>query len=172
MFYISLIFISILGTISHFIYEWSNHNKIIGIFFAVNESTWEHIKILLTPTFIWNIIEIPFLYTYSNFIFASFIRLLVVIILMPLLFYGYKIITKKSYLFIDILIFYIDVIVSNIIFNKLLYINPVPGIINYISFIIIILIFISYLLLTLIPIKNFIFRDPINKKYGFIAHDN
>lgn len=49
---IGIIFISIIGTLLHFMYEFSGHNKIVSLFAAVNESTWEHIKIALTPTFI------------------------------------------------------------------------------------------------------------------------
>lgn len=47
---VSIIIISIFDTLAHFMYDMSNHNKIIGLFSAVNESTWEHIKIALTPT--------------------------------------------------------------------------------------------------------------------------
>ena len=54
---ISIIVISVLGTISHFLYDISNHNKIIGLFSSVNESTWEHIKIALTPTILWSLID-------------------------------------------------------------------------------------------------------------------
>lgn len=36
---ISIIIISIIGTLSHFLYDLCNHNKIIGLFSAVNEST-------------------------------------------------------------------------------------------------------------------------------------
>ena len=35
----------ILGTLLHFIYEWSGNNAIIASFSAVNESVWEHLKI-------------------------------------------------------------------------------------------------------------------------------
>ena len=38
----SVIFTWILGTILHFLYEWSGDNKIIASFSAGNESTWEH----------------------------------------------------------------------------------------------------------------------------------
>ena len=47
---INILIISVLGTISHFLYDISGHNKFVGLFTAVNESTWEHIKIALTPT--------------------------------------------------------------------------------------------------------------------------
>ena len=48
---IAIIFISVIGTLLHFMYEWSGHNKVVSLFAAVNESTWEHIKIALTPTY-------------------------------------------------------------------------------------------------------------------------
>ena len=40
---IGIIFISLIGTLLHFMYEWSGHNKVVSLFAAVNESTWEHI---------------------------------------------------------------------------------------------------------------------------------
>ena len=52
---IAIIFISLIGTLLHFMYEWSGHNKVVSLFAAVNESTWEHIKIALTPSFIWTL---------------------------------------------------------------------------------------------------------------------
>ena len=45
----SVIFIWLLGTILHFTYEWSNKNTIVAAFSAVNESTWEHLKLLFFP---------------------------------------------------------------------------------------------------------------------------
>ncbi|UKI28147.1 MAG: DUF6512 family protein [Clostridium sp.] len=40
-----------------FLYEISGHNKVALLFAAVNESTWEHIKIALTPTFLWSLLD-------------------------------------------------------------------------------------------------------------------
>ena len=36
----------ILGILLHFTYEWSGENIIVGLFSAVNESTWEHLKLV------------------------------------------------------------------------------------------------------------------------------
>ena len=44
-------FISILGVLLHFTYEWSDDNRIVGLFSAVNESTWEHLKLLFFRCF-------------------------------------------------------------------------------------------------------------------------
>lgn len=43
------IFISILGVLLHFTYEWSGDNPAVGLFSAVNESTWEHLKLIFFP---------------------------------------------------------------------------------------------------------------------------
>ena len=49
---ISTIFVIIFGTLLHFTYNWSNNNSLIGAFSAVNESTWEHLKLLFFPMLI------------------------------------------------------------------------------------------------------------------------
>ena len=43
------IFISVLGVLLHFTYEWSGYNAVVGLFSAVNESTWAHLKLLFFP---------------------------------------------------------------------------------------------------------------------------
>lgn len=51
------IFISILGVLLHFTYEWSGDNPAIGLFSAVNESTWEHLKLIFFPMLLLTMIE-------------------------------------------------------------------------------------------------------------------
>ena len=167
---ISIIIISLIGTISHFIYDITNHNKIIGLFVSVNESTWEHIKIALTPTLLWSLVDGLIYGSYPNYFFAKFISLLSIIILIPILFYGYKKIFNNNNFIYDILIFYLSIIVSQLLFYIIINANPVSYFFNYISVIGLIIIFGSYLLLTLLPLDNFIFKDPLTNKYGYDAH--
>ena len=169
-FLISTMFISLIGTLSHFTYDISNHNKIIGLFSAVNESTWEHIKIALTPTLLWSIIDGLKFGNNSNYFIAKFISLIIIIVLIPLLFYGYKYIIKKDIPIIDISIFYITIIISQYLFYYILNINELNYTYRYISCIGIFIIFGGYMIHTLIPPKNFIFKDPISNKYGFNGH--
>ena len=74
---IGTIFIIIVGCLSHFLYDLTNHNKIIGYLAAVNESTWEHLKLVIFPTFLWLIVEYHFYFNNPMLIFARFISLLV-----------------------------------------------------------------------------------------------
>lgn len=43
------IFVMILGTLLHFTFEWSGNSTFVASFSAVNESTWEHLKLLFFP---------------------------------------------------------------------------------------------------------------------------
>ena len=167
---ISIIVISIVGTLSHFLYDLTNHNKFVGLFAAVNESTWEHIKIALTPTLLWSLVD-GFLYGINpNYFLAKIVSLVVIIVLMPLLFYGHKYIAKKDYFIFDIATFYIVIICSQLAFYYLLQINPISYINRYISCIALFILFGCYMTLTLSPFKNFIFKDPLTNKYGYKAH--
>ena len=46
---ISIPFLFILGSLLHFAYDLSKQNKIVGTFTPVNESIFEHSKLLLYP---------------------------------------------------------------------------------------------------------------------------
>ena len=41
-----IIFVSVLGTLLHFAYEFSGNNLFVGIFAPINESIWEHTKLI------------------------------------------------------------------------------------------------------------------------------
>ena len=167
---ISVVIISVVGTISHFLYDISKHNKFIGLFSAVNESTWEHIKIALTPTLLWSLVD-GFIYGEEpNYFLAKFVSLLTVILLMPLLFYGYQIFTKKDVVKFDILIFYIVIISSQLAFYFIINASSIDFIFSYLSCAGIFILFGGYLIHTTLPAKSFIFKDPISKKYGFRGH--
>lgn len=47
------LFTCVAGTVMHFVYEWSGKNPVIGLFAPVNESTWEHLKLLFFPAALW-----------------------------------------------------------------------------------------------------------------------
>ncbi len=170
MFVIGIIVICIVGTLLHFVYEWSRHNKYVAIFAAVNESTWEHIKICLTPTLLWSLYEGYVYGMNSNYLIAKSMCLLTIIVLIPLLFYSYIPFTKKSILAVDVICFYITVVVSQLVFYYLINMNPLPFIFTYVSGIILFIEIGVYMFLTFHPPKNFIFEDPISHKYGLEGH--
>ena len=49
-------FTAFIGTLLHFAYEWSGFNPVFAVFGAVNESVWEHLKLLFFPMSVWILI--------------------------------------------------------------------------------------------------------------------
>lgn len=116
---IGLVFSIIVGTIGHFLYEYSGYNKIIGFIFSKSESTWEHIKLGITPIILWTIVEL-ITFNFKNLFVAKFLSIIIFGISIIVLYYGYKKILKKNIPFLDILIFYISLGISTIISVNLL----------------------------------------------------
>ena len=172
IFWLSVIIISTVGTLAHFFYDWTRHNRIAGLFSAVNESTWEHIKIALTAAFLWGLVD-GFLYGPDpNYFPAKLLSLLVIVVTIPAIFYSYRHFAKKSILAIDISLFYIAILLGQLVFYGILAIPDAPHILQYLSCIGLFVFFGCYMTLTLEPLKNFLFRDPLNGKYGFRAHQH
>lgn len=168
---LGFVFCVCLGSLGHFLYELFNHNKIAAIFFAVNESTWEHIKIGLTPLFIFAIVEY-FLYGQSvNFWFNKMLSLFTFVFLIPTMFYSYKLLTKKHFLILDIIIFVLSLFVS-LLLNY--YLNNITFNFSYdvIGIIGILILLTMYFSFTYFPLKNFIFLDPITKRFGIEGHSH
>lgn len=46
---LGFLFTAVLGTIWHFLYDWTGRGAIAALFFPVNESTWEHMKLIFFP---------------------------------------------------------------------------------------------------------------------------
>lgn len=115
-----IIFVSILGTLLHFAYEWSGNNFIVGLFTPVNESIWEHTKLLFFPMLLYSFYiskkvggEYPCLH--SSMIAGSLLGMVLIISL----FYTYSGIIGFHVAIADIAIFYISVIASFLVGYKL-----------------------------------------------------
>lgn len=50
-----ILFVMITGTLSHFVYGWTGQNPLAGLFFPVNESTWEHMKLVFFPVLLYSL---------------------------------------------------------------------------------------------------------------------
>lgn len=151
----------------HFAYEWSP-NSLFSIIFPVNESIWEHMKLIITPYVFYGIFEYIILkrknINFNNFLLQLFIVpiigvILYLIIYLPL----YNIFGESMFLNISLLIIVIIIeqIISCYILNK----EPI----KYQEIIGVIGIIITYIVLgylTYSPIYNYVFYDTTENKYG------
>ena len=109
--------VSILGSAAHFLYGLFP-SDILAAFVPVNESVWEHMKLLFFPFIIYTAVEYFVLGKgYRGFIFSRIVGMLCSLILIPLIFYFYTSFFGRPVLIIDILIFFVCVAVSFIVSN-------------------------------------------------------
>ena len=97
---------SLLGTLLHFLYEWTN-SPIVAPFSGVNESTWEHMKLLFWALFVFAIIQSFFFRDYPGFWNVKLRGTLIGVSLIPIIFYLYNGVIGKSPDWVNIAIFFI-----------------------------------------------------------------
>lgn len=101
-------FVSLGGTLLHFLYDLLGGAVWIAAFSGVNESTWEHMKLLFWPMLIYLIFEYFFFKGYPAFVSVKLRGMLLGLALIPTVFYLYNGIIGKSPDWINISIFFIS----------------------------------------------------------------
>ena len=96
------------GTLLHFLYDWLGGARWIAPFSGVNESTWEHMKLLFWPTFIFAIVQSYFFRDRFDFWCVKLRGILLGLALIPIIFYTYNGVIGKSPDWINIAIFFIS----------------------------------------------------------------
>lgn len=168
---LGILFISIVGSLFHFVFEWLGNWEYIGGFFPVNESVWEHLKLPYWPLIIFALIEYQYIKDESNnFIIGKTIAALLSIAIILITFYTYTAIFRTEILIVDILSFIVGVIVGQFISYKILTFSKLPKPVLFVSGIYIIALGIIFILLTYFPPHLPIFEDPLTKLYGIIDH--
>ena len=100
------------GTLLHFLYEWLGEAAWIAPFSGINESTWEHMKLLFWPMLIYAIIESFFFRGYPGFWCVKLRGVLIGLGLIPVLFYTYNGVIGKSPDWVNIAIFFISAAIA------------------------------------------------------------
>ena len=156
---------SLLGTLLHFLYEWTGESTLAAPFSGVNESTWEHMKLLYFPLLIFALIQSRFFREYENFRCVKSVGILTGLVLIPVLFYTYNGVFGRSPDFVNIGIFFVSAAVVFILETKLIK-NGFRCHFPKAAFILIILIGVLFVLYTFMPPHLPVFRDPVTGEYG------
>ena len=164
-----ILFLTVVGTLGHFIFEWSGHRKWAGLFFAVNESTWEHIKLTIYPSALMAL-YFGLRYGFTPSLAMATAGLQVTeILLIPGLFYGYTAFTHKNWLITDIICFILTIIAGTKVFFALLG-QPCCTALLVLSLAVIIAVQVAYFSFSYHPPHCFLFRDPISGGFGPKGH--
>ena len=169
------IFTAVLGTLLHFLYEWSGKMPAAALFSPVNESVWEHLKLLFFPFVLFTLWEL--LRTFpapACFLPARTLGLSAGLFSIPFLFYCYTSILGTNYLALDILVFLLSILiafsVSGFIEKKAARSARESGllcrILLYLSIVVLLVLLALFLFFTFNPPHMPLFRDPVNGSYG------
>lgn len=154
------------GTLLHFLYEWLGKAVWIAPFSGVNESTWEHMKLLFWPMFVFAVVEFFFFRDRRDFWCVKLCGTLVGIGLIPTIFYIYNGVIGKSPDWINILIFFVCAAVGYLYEIRLFCIKKSYPLSQKISFSLLCLVGLCFVIFTFATPKISIFEDPITHTYG------
>lgn len=165
--FFSFIISVILGTLFHFAFSYSGGNTVVGAFTPVNESIWEHLKLILIPSVIVGFLEyFVFGKEYKGYFGAKGFATLIGMIFVLSAYYTYSGIIGSDYFVADILLF----IAGTALTSYLTYIfitkfdfgerESIIGIV-IIAFLIII-----FMYFTFDPPMLELFRDPLSEDFG------
>lgn len=151
----------IAGVLFHFVYEWTGENRIAALFFPINESAWEHLKLIFFPIAIISMIEYFCMgIQYDNFIVVKLLSALLAMLTTIVCFYTYTGVYGKNNDVLNIMIYFVSMIVAYyfsfhmIQGKKLMGISPKAG---YWGFVLVMLLFFVF---SLFPPSIGIFQAP------------
>lgn len=167
MLFINTIITFLLCFLTHFLYKWLP-NPVFSIFFPVNESIWEHMKMLYTTILLAGVIEYfilkKFKISHQNLLLSIAIKALIsipiyLIMFLPI-FYNFG-----EIMFVTFIILFITILIVNYIGYKILELKPI----KYQKAISITSIIIVYIIMTILTYKAprlDLFFDTKEEKYG------
>ena len=154
------------GTILHFLYDWLGAPWWAAPFSSVNESTWEHMKLLFWPMFIYAAVQSFFFREHEGFWCIKLRGILLGIFLIPVIFYTYNGVIGKSPDFVNIAIFFVAAASAYIYETRLLGAEkrcPLPQKCALGALLALAALFALFTFLT--PHIN-LFKDPLTGAYG------
>lgn len=154
------------GTILHFLYDWTGEALLVAPFSGVNESTWEHMKLLFWPMFIFAIIEYFYFRDQQNFWCIKLRGILLGLVLIPVIFYTYNGAISKSPDWLNIAIFFVSAAASYLYETRLFKQSKTCLISEKSSVVILSAIAVLFVFFTFTPPEFGIFKDPLTNLYG------
>ena len=154
------------GTLLHFLYDWLDKAAWVAPFSGVNESTWEHMKLLFWPMLAFAIFQSMFFKDRKDFWCIKLYGILTGLSLIPVLFYTYNGVIGQSPDWINIAIFFVCAaavyLFETWLFkqNKLTCKTPVPALA------VLLVIGVLFAVFTFYTPQIGLFKDPLTGTYG------
>ena len=160
------------GTLLHFLYDWLDKPAWIAPFSGVNESTWEHMKLLFWPMLLFAVIESFFFREREDFWCVKLRGILLGLILIPVIFYTYNGIFGKSPDWINIAIFFITAAIAYIYETRAFKNEKTRCASQGLAIAVLFGIALLFVIFTFKTPEIAIFKDPVTSTYGLSYNRN
>lgn len=156
-----------LAAFLHFIYDWTGGMRLFALFAAVNESVWEHVKILLWPYLLIGVAEYYILKPDSRrFIMARTLGAWSIAALTICVFFIYSGIVGRSVVWVDIASAGLWLAAGELICLRALNSPKLKRESFFICMAALVLLVVMLLCFSVSPPRIGLFRDPIDGLYG------
>ena len=154
------------GTILHFLYDWLGGAVWVAPFSGVNESTWEHMKLLFWPMFFYAIAQRFFFKDEAHFWCIKLRGTLLGLALIPVLFYTYNGAIGKSPDWLNIAIFFVSAAVAYLYETRLWKSHAVRCQWSKLALLALCIVAILFIVFTFLPPRIGLFEDPLTGSFG------
>ena len=159
-----------LAVLLHFLYDLSGQLRFTAIFASVNESVWEHIKILLWPYLLWSFAEFYILRPDARRLIVARTAGAYAIALLTLsVFFIYSGVLGRNVPWVDISSAALWLLAGEIISMRILNSRRAAGEYYLVSLAALVLLIVMLLCFTVSPPHIGLFRDPVSGLYGLEA---
>jgi len=160
--------VSLGGTVLHFLYEWLGGAAWVAPFSGVNESTWEHMKLLFWPMLLFALLQSAFFRNRADFWCVKLRGSLLGLTLIPVLFYTYNGAIGTSPDWLNIAIFFVSAAIVFFYEYRLFKTERLQCKHPKAAIALLCLIALLFIVFTFITPELGIFKDPISGTYGVI----
>ena len=161
------VFTGIAGVLLHFLYDWTNQSVLVAPFSAVNESIWEHMKLLFFPMFVYALAENKIIgKKYNNFWCTKLAGALAGLLVIPTIYYTYSGALGVNADWFNIVIFFIAAAAAYYLETLILKSNINFCKASSVAFGILCLIAVLFIILTFVQPKIPLFQDLSTGKFG------
>ncbi|MBO5733486.1 MAG: hypothetical protein J6R66_01170 [Clostridia bacterium] len=164
------IFTVVAGVILHFLFDWTNKSVIVAPFSAVNESIWEHMKLLFFPMLVFAFVESGYIgKDYESFWCTKLIGIVLGTVLIPVLYYTINGVLGTTPDWVNIAIFVVSVAIGYLAETLILKKGNLSCKSPAGAIAVLIAVAILFVVFTFATPQIPIFQDPITGTYGYQA---
>lgn len=160
--------VCVVGTLLQFLFRWTGGSTLAAAFSAANESTWEHMKMLYVPYFVFTMVEFTvFAEPFRNFFATKAAAGAAGLLTIPMLFYTLNGMFGKTPDWVNMAIFYIAAALMYLVSCRLLTAFALRGTaLQLLGFALLWGLLFAFIYFTYRPPELPLFRDPMTLQYG------